>query len=121
MTARELFENVLPQILRDDPARAEKLGDTICFDLLGEGGGTWIVDAVSKPPRVTNLGMSACSCTVRAQVVDFQAMLEEPKTALALFQQGKIQVTGDTAVATRFHLLLAPGRGPDLVKRRSNR
>jgi ubiquinone biosynthesis protein UbiJ len=62
----------------------------------------------AKPPRVTSLGMSACSCTVRAQVVDFQAMLEEPKVALSLFQQGKIQVTGDTAVATRFHLLLAP-------------
>ena len=105
MTARELFENVLPQILRDDPARAKKLGDTICFELVGEGGGTWIVDAVSKPPRVTNLGKSACSCTVRAQVVDFQAMLEEPKAALSLFQLGKIKVTGNTAVATRFHLL----------------
>jgi len=56
--------------------------------------------------------MSACSCTVRAQVVDFQAMLEEPKVALSLFQQGKIQVTGDTAVATRFPLLLAPLADP---------
>ena len=106
MTARELFENVLPQILRDNPARAEKLGAVICFDILGEGGGTWIVDAVSRPPRVTNLGTGASSCTVRAQAVDFQAMLAEPKAALSLFQQGKIQVAGDTAIATRFHLLL---------------
>ena len=104
MTARKLFENVLPQILRDNPARAEKLGAAICFDILGEGGGTWIVDAVSRPPRVTK-GTGASSCTVRAQAVDFQAMLAEPKAALSLFQQGKIQVTGDTAAATRFHLL----------------
>jgi len=105
MTARKLFENVLPQILRDNPARAEKLGAAICFDILGEGGGTWIVDAVSRPPRVTKLGTGAISCTVRAQVLDFQAMLAEPKAALSLFQQGKIQVTGDSAAVTRFHLL----------------
>jgi predicted lipid carrier protein YhbT len=105
MTAKELFEKVLPQILRDKPERANELGASICFDISGDGGGRWIVDSLSKPPKVTTDAKGVIACTISAQAADFQAMLEEPKAALTLFQQGKIRVTGDTAVATRFHLL----------------
>lgn len=33
-------------------------------------------------------------------------MLDDPKAAVALFQQGKIRVTGDVQIMARFHLLL---------------
>jgi hypothetical protein len=105
MTPKELFESVLPQILREHPERASEVAAVICFDISGKGGGRWIVDAQSKPPKVTTQTSSTIACTISADAADLKAMLVEPKAALTLFQQGKIRVIGDTVVATRFHHL----------------
>ena len=106
MTARELFEDVLPRLLRENPERAREFGGIIAFDLKGKGGGVWTVDARSLSPTVTSGKAAAVVCTVTAEAVDFEAMLAEPKAALPLYQQGKIRVVGDSALAAAFHRLL---------------
>jgi ubiquinone biosynthesis protein UbiJ len=105
MTPKELFESVLPKILREHPERAREVAATICFEITGEEGGRWIVDAQAIPPRVVTETTGVVACTISAHAADFQAMLAEPRSALTLFQQGKIRVSGDTVVATRFHHL----------------
>jgi len=106
MTAKELFEDVLPRVLRENPERAREFGGIIAFELKGEGGGVWTVDARSLPPKVLAGKDAAVVCTVSAEAVDFEAMLAEPKAALPLYQQGKICVVGNAALATSFHRLL---------------
>jgi len=106
MTAKELFEEVLPRILRENPERAREFGGSIAFDLKGTGGGVWTVDARSLAPKVVSGKADSALCTVTAEVVDFEAMLAEPKAALPLYQQGKIRVMGDSALAASFHRLL---------------
>jgi hypothetical protein len=106
MTAKELFEDVLPRILRENPERAREFGGIIAFDLKGKGGGVWTVDARSLPPKVESGKAAPVVCTVTAEVVDFEAMLAEPKAALPLYQQGKIRVVGDSTLAASFHRLL---------------
>lgn len=107
MQVRELFEETIPTILRDDPERAKVLAGTVLFVISGEHGGTWFIDPNASPPSVSKHANGVIACTVRARYDDFQTMLDEPKTAVRLFQQGKIQVTGDARVVARFHLLLA--------------
>jgi len=113
MRVKELFEQVLPAILRDHPERAKALGGTVFFEVSGEQGGTWFLDSTARPPRISShadgvkpVG-SVIDCTVRARDDDFQTMLDDPKSAVALFQQGKIRIIGDVHIITRFHLLLA--------------
>jgi hypothetical protein len=105
MTTKQLFEEILPRILRDNPERAQELGGAIAFHLGGQGGGIWTIDPTAQPPRVVAGPGTGAVCTVTAQAVDFEAMLEEPKAALRLYQEGKIQVTGNTILATHFHRL----------------
>ena len=106
MTARELFEDVLPRLLRVNPERAREFGGIIAFDLKGKGGGVWTVDARSLSPTVTSGKAGAVVCTVTAEAADFEAMLAEPKATLSLYQQGRIRVLGDSALAASFHRFL---------------
>ena len=106
MTAKELFEDVLPRILRENPERAREFGGSIAFDLKGKGGGVWTVDARSLTPRVVSGKAASALCIVTAEVADFEAMLAEPKEALPLYQQGRIRVEGESALAANFHRLL---------------
>jgi ubiquinone biosynthesis protein UbiJ len=107
MRVKEFFEHVLSTILRDHPERAKALGGTVFFDISGDQGGTWFIDSTAQPPRLTKHADAVIDCTVRARDDDFQTMLDDPKAAVTLFQQGRIQVTGDVQIITRFHLLLA--------------
>ena len=106
MRVKELFEQVIPTILRYHPERAKVLEGTVFFQISGAQGGTWFIDPTAQPPRLTSHADAVIACTVRARDDDFQTMLDDPKAAVALFQQGKIQVTGDAQIITRFHLLL---------------
>ncbi len=106
MTAKELFDDVLPRLLRENPERAREFGGLIAFELKGRGGGSWTVDARSLAPKVLPGKAAEVPCTVVAEVADFEAMLAEPKAALPLYQQGKIRVVGDSALAAAFHRLL---------------
>jgi hypothetical protein len=106
MRVKELFEHVVPAILRNHPERAKALEGSVFFDISGAQGGTWFIDPAAEPPRLANRADGVIACTVRALDADFQTMLDDPKAAVALFRQGKIQVTGDADIITRFHLLL---------------
>src|SRR5664279_2279681 len=105
MRVQEFFEQVLPTLLRDHPERAKVLGGTVFFDISGEQGGTWFIDSTAEPPRLSNHTDAVIGCTVCARDDDFQTMLDDPKAAVALFQQGKIRVTGNVQIISRFHLL----------------
>lgn len=106
MWVRELFERVIPSVLRDHPERVKALGGTVFFAISGERGGAWFIDPTAPVPRVSDHADGVIACTVHARDDDFQAMLDDPKAAVALFQQGKIRVTGDVQIMARFHLLL---------------
>jgi hypothetical protein len=107
MRVREFFEQSIPTLLRNHPERAKVLGGTVFFDISGEQGGAWFLDPIADPPRLSNHADGVIACTVSARDDDLQTMLDDPKAAVALFQQGKIRVTGDAQILTRFHLLLA--------------
>jgi ubiquinone biosynthesis protein UbiJ len=107
MKAKQLFEEVLPRILREKPERARELGGVMGFVLEGEGGGTWTVDPRTKPPGVVTGLAGGVMCTLTADVSDFEAMLAEPKAVLRLYQEGKIRIEGEASLASSFHRLFA--------------
>lgn len=100
----ELFETTLPHILRDTPRRAAEVGGSFLFVLSGEGGGSWRVDLERSPPEVVR-GGDAARCTIEAEAQDFEEMLAHPASVLRLHREGRLRLSGDLALATRFHLL----------------
>jgi hypothetical protein len=105
VNARELFEVRLPALLRESPGRARAVAGVLLFELSGEGGGTWTVDLASPVPTVTPGALPTAACAIRASAADFHTMLSAPSEVLALYRDGRIQVSGDENLATRFHLL----------------
>ena len=87
--AQDLFDNLVPQGLKQYPDKARELNAIYCFKISGEGGGEWTVDCTADPPSVRQgrlrqgavhdrsrarglqddalaIRTPACSCTSRA-------------------------------------------------------
>ena len=51
--AQDLFDNLVPEGLKQHPDKARELNAIYCFKITGEGGGEWTVDLIANPPTCT--------------------------------------------------------------------
>ena len=48
--AQDLFDNLVPEGLKQFPDKARELNAIYCFKISGDGGGEWTVDCTANPP-----------------------------------------------------------------------
>lgn len=109
--AKELFDDMIPRGLAENPAKAKVVGASYWFRITGEDGGDWLVDLAGDPPTCQPGGSDAAQCTIEVEHADFKRMLAEPAAGMQLYFQGKLKVSGDVMLATRlqqFFRLAAP-------------
>jgi hypothetical protein len=88
---RDFFENFLPSKLADNPSLAGEINTIYVFDV--DGAGSWTVDLTSDGGSIAEGGHDDAGCTVSAKQADFEALLDNPNSAMMLFAMGKLKVT----------------------------
>ncbi len=107
-SAAELFDEALPDRLKQHPEKAKEVNAVYLFKITGEGGGDWTVDLASDPPTCTRGDSGKAQCTVEVSHEDFKSMLANPQVGMQLYFQGKLKVSGDPMLATKLNQFLAP-------------
>lgn len=108
-SATELFDRILPGLLKTYPEKAKEIGGIYAFRLTGEGGGEWSVDLNVDEPQIQKGILSTAQCTVTIDHQDFVGLMKNPATAMPLFLQGKIKVEGNPMLALKFQKLFSIG------------
>ncbi len=87
---RDFFENFLPSKLADNPSLAGEINAIYVFEV--DGAGTWTVD-LKDGGGISEGNHDDAGCTVSAKQADFEALLDNPSSAMMLFAMGKLKVT----------------------------
>ena len=103
--AQDLFDNMVPQGLAQNAAKARELNAIYCFKITGEGGGEWTVDCTAETPTCTKGDTGKAQCTVEVAHDDFKTMLSDPNAGMQLYFQGKLRVSGDPMLAMKLQQL----------------
>jgi hypothetical protein len=105
--ARQLFDQLLPEMLAKNPDKARELNGIIAFKITGDGGGEWTLDMQSNPPTCQKGDSGKAQCTIEVAHEDFKSMLGNPQVGMQLYFQGKLKVTGDPMLATKLQQVFA--------------
>ncbi|MGE0548610.1 MAG: SCP2 sterol-binding domain-containing protein [Kofleriaceae bacterium] len=103
--AHDLFDNLVPEGLKQYPDKARELNAAYCFKITGDGGGEWTIDCTANPPTCTAGDTGKAQCTIEVSNEDFNTMLKDPNAAMQLYFQGKFRVTGDLMQAMKLQQL----------------
>ena len=106
MDAKTWMTDTLPKILEKHPERGKEIDANFLFKIVGDNGGTWLVDLKGDPPAVKE-GEAEADCTIEMEAEDFEAMTEDFQVAMQMYFQGKLKVSGDPMLATKLQGLFA--------------
>lgn len=104
--AKTDFTKNLPEKIASDPERAKEINAVFLFKVEGDDGGTWTVDLKSDPPGVKEGDAGGADCTLEMSAEDWQAISDNPQSAMALYFQGKLKISGNAMLATSLQKLL---------------
>ena len=99
--AQDLFDNLVPEGLKQFPDKARELNAIYCFKITGDGGGTWTLNLTGDPPTCQQGDSGNAQCTVEVSHDDFKSMFTDPQVGMQLYFQGKLKVSGDPMLAMR--------------------
>jgi putative sterol carrier protein len=109
-SAQDLFDNLVPQGLKQFPDKARELNAIYCFKITGGEGGEWTVDTIANPPTCTKGDSGKAQCKVEIGDSDFKTMLADPNAGMQLYFQGKLRVSGDPMLAMKLQQLFEIAR-----------
>lgn len=99
------FTKMLPEKISGDPDAAKNIDAVFLFKITGDGGGTWTVNC-KDAPGVHEGEVGEADCTLELTTDDWAAISENPSSAMQLYFQGKLKVSGDAMKATKLQQLL---------------
>ncbi len=104
-SAQKDFGENLPKKIAANEDKAKAIGAVFLFTVTGDGGGIWTVDLKNSPGvREGDDGSSECAIEVSAP--DWELMSENPSSAMQLYFSGKLKVSGNMMLATKFQKIL---------------
>ncbi|CAM3219526.1 SCP2 sterol-binding domain-containing protein [Corallococcus sp. ZKHCc1 1396] len=90
-TAKDILETDIPAVLKEKPELAKDLNAIINFDISGEGGGKWTLDATKSEGWVTEGLHDAPKMAVSVSNDDFVKIREKKLNAQMAAMQGKLK------------------------------
>lgn len=107
LSAKNIFENILPGFLEKDKTLAKKIGTVLAIDLAGDEGGQWSADFVSDNPAVTRGIAENAKCVICMHVDVFNDLVAQRKIRpwLSAFTKKKLTVKGHLPTALRLRNL----------------
>ncbi|RKH19895.1 SCP-2 sterol transfer family protein [Corallococcus praedator] len=90
-TAKDIIETDIPAVLKEKPELAKDINAIIHFDISGEGGGKWTLDATKSEGWVSSGIEGASKMTVTVSNDDFVKIREKKLNAQMAAMQGKLK------------------------------
>jgi putative sterol carrier protein len=108
MTSKTFFETILPAKLAANAKIASDLNAILEFQISGDNGGTWTVDASPEGAGKVSEGSSGnAKCTVICSDTEFVAIIEKKSNATMAFMAGKLKIKGDMGLAMKLQKIFA--------------
>lgn len=89
---------------------------SIRWTVRGDGGGSWLIDASSRPVIRPDAGTAAAQCCIDISTEDFTSLLNGDLNPQTAFLSGSLRVAGTLEAALHcnhiFEFLLAEEQGP---------
>ncbi len=104
--AKTDFGTNLPNKLAADPEKAKSVGAVFVFKVTGDNGGVWTMN-LKDNPGVTEGDAGNADCTLELSDESWQQISASPGSAMALYFQGKLKVSGNAMLATKLQTILA--------------
>src|SRR5262245_53972559 len=100
---QDLFNNVLPKAVANNPDKAKEIGNKFQINISGDGGGEWFIHTTA--PKVESGNPGGAECTIDIASDDFQKLVENPQAGMQLFFSGKLKVGGNQMLAMKLQKL----------------
>ncbi|MFC4912924.1 SCP2 sterol-binding domain-containing protein [Actinomadura gamaensis] len=104
--AREFFDTHLPEAAKAKPEQIKQLGRRFQFNLTGDGGGAWYVDATSSGPRIEQGDPGTADLTITLPAADFRQLRDDPNAGVRLYFAGTLKMQGDPSASMQVPQLL---------------
>ena len=100
-TAREYFEQRIPEIIQERPDTLKSIGAVYEFQITGDDGGTWTLNLKDDPATIEEKNSGDADCTVVMQDMAFVEMVNGALKPQMAFLTGKLKVTGNMGLALK--------------------
>jgi len=108
MTAKDILETEIPNVLKAKPELAKEINSIIHFNITGDGGGTWTVDLTKPSDWVSSGAQGTPKMTVTCSNEDFVKIRSKQLNAQMAAMQGKLKFKPmDMGLAMKLGKLLA--------------
>ncbi len=104
-TAREYFEQKIPEIIQQRADRLKSIGAIYEFQITGDDGGTWTLNLKEEPAYIQEESAGEPDCTVVMQDMAFVKMINGDLKPQMAFLTGKLKVTGNMGLALKLTTL----------------
>jgi putative sterol carrier protein len=98
----KLFDTDLANAMAAKPDVVQRVGVKYQFNIKGEGGGEWFVDASTSGPKVERGNPGGADCTITISAQDFEQLWQNPSSGMNLFFSGRLNIAGDAMLAMKF-------------------
>ena len=99
-TPSEFFEQ-----LAQDTSKMVGLNHVFQFDVTGDTGGQWYVDASGDEPKIVQGTHDSPGCTLTLSDENLIAIVEGTLNSQMAFMMGKLKVSGDMSLALQLQKL----------------
>jgi len=111
-TPRELFNERVPNGLKEKPELAQEMGLLIQFNISGDQGGEWTVDTIADPPTCLPGNREDVQCTI---TLTDEALIEliaadriaRPNVFMKHVMEGTAEIDGDALQAMKLSKVFA--------------
>ncbi|MBA2663743.1 MAG: SCP2 sterol-binding domain-containing protein [Bradymonadaceae bacterium] len=101
LTAKTIFEEVLPAKLKVNPDKAKSTNAIYQFNITGDDAGTWTLDFTKDEDFVAEGESDAAQCTITMKDSDFVDMWEGRLSGPQAFMMNKIKIAGNMGLAMK--------------------
>lgn len=105
-TVKDVFEQRMPERLRNKPDVVSKINAVYQFNISGPSGGNWSVDCTKPGGEVRPGQASNAKCTVTCTDSDFLNIVNGKLNAQMAFMSGKLKIQGDMGLAMKLQQIL---------------
>ncbi len=105
----EFFTRWLPEVVAGDPERQRRLGDTLAtlqFDLIGDGGGSFLLYVEAGSVRGEAGPASAVDLRLQLDLETWRALNAGTLSAPEALLRRRLRVEGNFALALKLQLIL---------------
>ena len=106
ITPKDVFETRIPNMLKENPARAAEVNAVYQFNITGDTGGTWTVDLKTEGGKVSEGEAAEPQCTIECKDSDFIAIVTGKMPGPQAFMMGKLKIKGDMSLAMKLGKVL---------------